>query len=370
MGKLLLLFTFFVGSQAFAGVNTSASIADDIQKEKQNLEKQEIKQRKILAALFTINKQIKKTVTERSNLSQEKLLIEANIRNLSEKVVDLDKTSKVQKAQLSERLKAIYQLGGQSLARLFIGSATSTQFERNLKIMGIIAENDLELIKNYSRDLQELKNKKEKLNNRLSYLKKIEDKISNQEKKFTVELLAKNKILDGIRKNKNFTQNKLNLLKEQSAQYNIDDSGVFDTLFKASFADQKGVLPTPVSGRLSKRFGLEKFSEHTYNINHKGIFIAARSNAPVQSVFDGRVSFAGQLPGYGNTLVIDHGDHYYTVYAHVNDVKVQAGDSVQQSQIIASVGRSLKDEQDGLYFEVRHFSEPYDPQQWMKGFNL
>lgn len=370
MKFFLLLSLFVFCGQTFAGVNSSVNLIDDIQKEKMNLEKQEIKQRKILATLFTINKQIKKTVTERSNLNQEKLLLEANIRNLSEKVVDLDKTSKIQKAQLSERLKAIYQLGGQSLARLFIGSATSTQFERNLKIMGVIAENDLDLIRNYSRDMQELKNKKEKLNNRLAYLKKIEEKISNQEAKFTNELLAKNKILNGIRKNKNFTLNKLNQLKEQSAQYNIDDSGVFDTLFKASFADQKGLLPIPVAGRLSKRFGLEKFSEHTYNINHKGIFIAAMSNASVQSVFDGRVSFAGQLPGYGNTLVIDHGDHYYTVYAHVNEVKVQVGDNVQQSQVIASVGRSSTNDQDGLYFEVRHFSEPYDPQQWMKGFNL
>ena len=80
----------------------------------------------------------------------------------------------------------------------------------------------------------------------------------------------------------------------------------------------------------------------------------------VKSVFAGTVAFVGSLAGYGKTLVIDHGDHYYTVYSHTDSISVGEGDEVAQNQIIASSG-------EGLYFEVRHFSEPYDPSSWIKG---
>ena len=119
-----------------------------------------------------------------------------------------------------------------------------------------------------------------------------------------------------------------------------------------------------------QKFGLAKSNDHPYTLNHKGIFISAPQGNPVQTVFEGKVSFAGELPGFGKTLIIDHGDHYYTVYAHAKDLKVQMGDEVTQSQTVATVGRSLQDNSDGLYFEIRHFSEPYDPQLWMKGLSL
>ena len=93
-------------------------------------------------------------------------------------------------------------------------------------------------------------------------------------------------------------------------------------------------------------------------------------NTPVKAVFQGKVSFADNLPGYGPTLIIDHGDHYYSVYAFNKALQVHAGDQVRQSQTVAFSGPSDRPVGDGLYFELRHFSEPLDPKQWMKGSSL
>jgi septal ring factor EnvC (AmiA/AmiB activator) len=239
--------------------------------------------------------------------------------------------------------------------------------ERNLKILGIVASRDLELIKNYRQDVQDLQSKRKTLALRLESLKSVEQKISAQEKKLIAEQALKNKLLDGIRKSKLFAINKINGLREKSMQFNIDDAGVFDLLFKASFGDQKGELPRPLEGVVTRKFGLMKGQDHPYTLSSKGVFISAAKGSPIKSVFSGKVSYVGELPGFGNTLIVDHGDHYYSVYANAEEVKVNLGDEITQSQVVGSAGGISTDNPAGLYFEIRHFSEPYDPQQWMKG---
>ncbi|MNJ91212.1 Murein hydrolase activator EnvC precursor [compost metagenome] len=343
------------------------AIAKDFEKTKKTLEEAELKQRRVLSALYQINKKIKKIVTDRGNLSQQRSLLEVNIKSLEQKVSEIEGRTKSQKALLAERLRVIYKLGGQSLARLLLSSASSSEVERNLKILGIVAQRDLELVKNYSRDLQDLQSRKKILAQRLDSLKTVEEKIVRQEKNLVSEQIVKNKILDGIRKSRLFAINKINGLREKSLQFNLEDAGLFDLLFKPSFADHKGTLPHPTEGPIVKRFGLIKGQDHPYTLNHKGIFISASPGAPVKSVFGGTVSYVGDLPGFGKTLIIDHGDHYYTVYAHTDEIKVSLGEEISQAQVVASAGVPAMEKPSGLYFEIRHFSEPYDPQQWMKG---
>lgn len=343
------------------------SIAKDFEATKKKLEEAELKQRQVLSALYQLNKKIKKLVTEKGELSQQRAFLEINVRNLTQKVADLDQRSKSQRALLAERLRAIYKLGGPSVARFLFSSSSSASLERNLKILGIVAARDLELIKNYSRDLQDLQNKRKMLASKLENLKSVETRIVAQEKQMRREQELKGKILDGIRKSKLFAMNKIHGLREKSLQYNIEDAGLFDLLFKPSFADQKGALPQPLQGVITQKFGLMKGTEHPYTLSHKGIFISAAKGSPIKTVFEGRVSYVGELPGFGTTLIVDHGDHYYSVYSHAQEVKVNTGDEVTQAQVIASVGESPDDGHPGLYFEIRHFSEPYDPQQWMKG---
>lgn len=355
---------FSVSSSAESEVKT---LAQDLEKTRQSLEKAELKQRQVLSALYQLNKKIKRSVTERGKLSQQKSLLEVNIKTLSERVQDLDQKSGSQKALLAERLRAIYKLGGASLARFLVSSSNSATLERNLKVLGIVASRDLDLIKTYRQDLKELESQRRTLALRLEGLNEVEQRIANQEAALRKEQNLKSKLLDGIRKSKMFALNKIQDLRKQSLKFNIEEAGIFDLLFKPSFADHKGALPKPLEGTVVRRFGLMKGEDHPYTLTHKGIFISAAKGSPIKSVFDGKVSYVGLLPGFGNTLIVDHGDHYYSVYAHAEEVKVQLGDEIAQAQVIANVGHSVQEATPGLYFEIRHFSEPYDPQQWTKG---
>jgi septal ring factor EnvC (AmiA/AmiB activator) len=370
---LTLLICATAGARAEAVKSTDKSlekIALDMKVAKDNLVIQDLKQRKVLTALYSINKNLKKLVTEKADLGQQKGLVELEIDGLNLKMEENAHQAELQKAQLTERLRAIYKLRGPTLARFLFAAKSSADLERNLKILGIVAQRDLQLVKSYRDSVKDMQYRKTKLTQKLSSVKTVENELLASEAKLQLEVARKNKILVGIHKSKMFTQEKIQDLKNKSMSYDLADSGLMDMLLKPSFEAEKGRLPRPVQGPVLRRFGLVKQSDQPYVLSQKGLLIGVPRGSPVRAVFSGVVSFVGSLPGLGQVLILDHGDHYYTVYGNNADVRVQLGQEIVQSQVIASSGRSSFDQTNGLYFEVRHFSEPYNPMEWVKGFSL
>lgn len=347
-------------------------LVQEFQKTKTHLQRDEIKQREILGSLYDIGKKMKKIVGEKSDLEQEKLSVESYVRDLASKITDLSKRAQVQRTLLRSRLSIIYKLGGQGLARILFSSSSSSQLERNLKILGIISKQDLHLIKDYSNSVQELEKRKQKLQIRWAHLQKVKRRIQTKEENLLAENQQKNKILQKIKNAQEIKIGQLSTLRKKSLEFAgmKDDSGLLDLLFRPAFSEQMGRLPKPIEGQLVQGFGLMKDEVHHVVLSHKGQFYSAPLGTLVKSIFTGRVAFAGDIEGFGKTLIVDHGDHYYSVYSHTRNLQVHEGDEVQQLQILAQSGRSGSGFGDGIYFEIRHFSEPADPKPWMKGSSL
>lgn len=312
---------------------------------------------------------MKKLVTEKADLEEQRNLTELQIQGLNSKIDENNKQTTLQRAQLTDRLRAIYKLKGPSLARFLFAANSSSDLERNLKVLGIVAKRDMDLIKNYRESIKDLHYRKERLEQKLASLQEVEKNLKVHSLKLEKEISQKNSILAGIRRTKMFTRDQIKQLKDKSLSYDIADTGLMDLLLKPSFEAQKGALPRPVEGLVVKNFGLIKVPDQSYVLSNKGLFISANPGSPVKAVFSGVVSFAGTLPGLGQVLILDHGDHYYTVYGNNANLRVQLGQEVAQAQVIANSGRSSFDQQNGLYFEVRHFSEPYNPTEWVKGIS-
>ena len=97
---------------------------------------------------------------------------------------------------------------------------------------------------------------------------------------------------------------------------------------------------------------------------HKGVDYAARTGTPVKSAGDGEVSFLGNQGGYGQMLIIKHGEHYETVYAHLSDFKdgLESGDTVKQGEVIGYVGQSGLATGPHLHYEFRVDGEHRNPE--------
>jgi murein hydrolase activator len=129
------------------------------------------------------------------------------------------------------------------------------------------------------------------------------------------------------------------------------------------FSSLKGSLRLPVRGELAGRFG----SPHPEgSVSAKGVFIRAAEGEPVRAVGAGRVVYADWMRGFGNLLIVDHGEAYLSIYGNNESLLKQTGDAVALGEPIATVGQSGGNEETGLYFELRHLGKPFDPLHWVK----
>jgi septal ring factor EnvC (AmiA/AmiB activator) len=121
---------------------------------------------------------------------------------------------------------------------------------------------------------------------------------------------------------------------------------------EARFSALRGRLPLPVRGELSGRFG--------------GLFIRTPGGQAVRAVARGRVVYADWMRGFGNLLILDHGENYLSIYANNEALLKRVGDVVEGGEPLAVTGASGGNEETGLYFEMRHLGRPFDPRQWVR----
>lgn len=132
------------------------------------------------------------------------------------------------------------------------------------------------------------------------------------------------------------------------------------------FGTLRGRLPWPTEGRIIAAFGAQvhpRFGTRTFR---NGVDIEANEGRDVSAVFTGHVIYTGWFKGYGNLIILDHDNEYYTLYAHMAEVGVKEGDDVRQGQRIGTVGDTGSLEGPRLYFEVRYQGKPQDPEQWLR----
>jgi septal ring factor EnvC (AmiA/AmiB activator) len=131
------------------------------------------------------------------------------------------------------------------------------------------------------------------------------------------------------------------------------------------FEAYKGLLSWPVRGKIISFFGSQRDQKYAVTSFHSGINIQAERGEPIHCVCGGYTIFSSWFKGFGNMMIIDHGDHYYTVYAHLEEVFKVKGDRVEKNEVIATVGDSGSMMGPALHFEVRHHGKPVDPMQWI-----
>jgi len=132
------------------------------------------------------------------------------------------------------------------------------------------------------------------------------------------------------------------------------------------FGTLRGRLPWPTEGRIIAAFGAQvhpRFGTRTFR---NGVDIEANEGKDVAAVFGGHVVYTGWFKGYGNLIILDHDNEYYTLYAHMAEIGVKEGDDVRQGQRIGTVGDTGSLDGPRLYFEVRYQGKPQDPEQWLR----
>ncbi len=182
-------------------------------------------------------------------------------------------------------------------------------------------------------------------------------------------------MLDDIRKKKTLAAAAIAGLKEAAAaldkqidahSWEIHPAAGLVEAADAPFPSRKGLLPAPVEGKIVSLYGPSKIGPHQSASFRNGISIQADPGEPVRAVYGGRALYADWFKGYGNMIIIDHGNNYCSLYAHARELFKAKGDRVEPEEVIATVGDTGSMVGTTLYFEIRHHGKPVDPLAWLK----
>lgn len=327
-------------------------------------------------------KQIALLRQQNKNMSE---LINSSIKKIKNKEDELNDL----KLQLKQRSIHIFKYGKENPLSEIVLSDNWNQALNRLKYLDILLEYEKKINSKIKANIKDLKNEKKQLvkdqknqKSILSDAKKIKTNLEKDKK----EKLNRIKQIDNnrteLKETLNTKKKKISdieniikklitdskeakkreeILAQQRAKQNKATSG--------NFAKMKGKLDWPSEGKIITKFGKKINSElHTVTENI-GINIETAKDAPVYSVLDGDVSIVSYLRGYGNYIVLRHGEGYFTVYANLKNITVQQGDYINSNFKIANANESNDLEiskKHYIHFEIWKDEVKLDPELWIK----
>ena len=342
-------------------------------------------------AISAANRKLRE-INQKQNLNKNAL------NTLKKQSLTINESLSQQQNRLSALLKHQYMRGNQSYAQLILQDKNPSDIARDVKYFSYIAKEHAKLID----DMQGSLSKVKELNNQTSAaLQKVAELKSKQEaekKELEQQKQEKAKVVKTLSKQisaqrseiKKLSRDEKNLsqlverlakivpkktkkpVKKNAKKTTNDENDGNQTIAKneqtptnayagSNFSALKGKLNLPVRGELTNRFGSAR---QDTGISWKGLFIRAAEGADVRSIASGRVVFADWMRGFGNLIIVDHGDGYMSLYGNNQAVFKRVGDNVDGGDAIASVGNSGGNESNGLYYELRRQSKPFDPLSW------
>jgi len=233
---------------------------------------------------------------------------------------------------------------------------------------------------------QQLSTRKVAKSNRLAEYQRIADyknKMLDEEQSET-QLLAKRRkeredLLNKVKKDQallrqQLTEKKLaaqrveNFIKTLEAEREaLPERPLVTWAPEVPFRNLKGKMNWPTSGKVVTKFGLQRNQQFDTVTENPGIEIEAPEGDPVYAVCTGQVTKITWLRGYGNTIIIDHQEGYYTVYAHLGDINVREGQVVLAGEYIGTIGQTGTLSGPRLHFEIWAKREKQDPLTWLTG---
>jgi len=339
------------------------------------------REKKISADLALIKRQLEAKKREAARLRREIDQSQSRIRRLNEEIVASQGRLAKARMLLATRLRALYKQRETGLTSLLLSADSLHQAGLNLRYLQAIAHQDRQLIRNFQREISSQREKKEEVGRQLQRFSLSQRALRTKQEEIAQDEVQKKRLLAKVQSEKAISLQRISELQRSSealqaligelqekmkaARASAAKGAETAYLKGLHFLSAKGKLAWPSQGELIASFGRREHPRyHTFTFN-KGIDIAAPIGEEIRAVFEGIVLFADWFRGYGRMAIIDHGQGFFSLYAHASELLVRAGDKVSPRQVIGRVGDSASPEGPRLHFEIREDGKPVDPLQWL-----
>jgi len=328
--------------------------------EKRRAEREKRKEeRSILASLDKVEREIERCKKELRSLEEERQRISAEIRRAQRELARIERERERLKEVIRRRLEGIYGAYRYGAARLILSSSTYGDMVRRWRVLNLLLQEDAGLLRRYGELAKQKDREWQRLRERQRLLLDKEREIEEKERALEKEKRRKREILLAIKAEREKYQQAISELRKRERALKrlieeLREKGRGIRRKGKGFVSMKGRLPLPVKGRIFRLRG-----------RRKGIGFRAKEGAEIRAVYDGTVVYASWFMGYGNLMIIDHGDGYHTLFAHASRLLKKVGERVKAGEVVALVGNTGSFEGPMLYFEIRHKGRCENPLVWL-----
>jgi septal ring factor EnvC (AmiA/AmiB activator) len=287
-----------------------------------------------------------------------------------QRIDSLTKTLAEQKVLLARRVGALYKLGKMSYVRLFLSIEDQTNPFEAITMLSYLASRDAREIERFKQTQREYQDEIAMLDDQKGKIAEIRAYVEGRQAQITVKRHEQEKLLASIRAEQRRSESRLAELQEKERRLErlltlLSERRGSTEVFVSRITEFKGAIQWPASGKVIEGFGRQRSQKFaTYTVNN-GIKIEAEAGHPVSAVFAGTVLYAQWFKGYGNLVIVDHGERVYSLYGNTQSPRVSVGNKVKPGQVITSVAED--EEGSGyLYFEIREDNKPADPTAWLR----
>ncbi len=315
----------------------------------------------VLESLHNIDTELSERERELREMETRLLETRDRLRQAKLQVLMLNKTLDQTKEELASRLMALFKMGKRPPAVFLLSSPSYIDLLRIDKYLRVIIQYDARLVETYRHQMALKEDSQRALvQDEAQWRKNISEV---EEKKDQVKKAKETKqvLLRSIQNQKVVYKKLIGELEERAGELQtligkLEREKSLVSYGKSKHEPGKGKLIPPVEGKV-----ISLFKERGQN----GIEIKAPEGAEIRAVLPGKVLYADWFKGFGNLVIIDHGDHLFTVSAYCSRLLKKVGDDVSQGEAIALVGSAGSLKGACLYFEIRRQGKPEDPLGWI-----
>ena len=387
-GSAAIVYGLVIMSPVYAAKERTDPLADKIERERKTLEKlqQEIENKKkhaqatekkkesVLQAIQDLDDTLLTKRQERTVINRRLKEKNQEIERINDHLAGLRSTIADRRHSILARLRVQYMEGRFGHLGALLAADTYEAFQQRIQYLSAVSQREYDLMQAYRDNVDRLERTERQ--RAVARDEMLVIKYHTEKKVGEIQSLKrrKNVILATITQQKEAYDHALAELERSASRVDGLLKELEERRKTAAFQppkDVKGIRPLkgglhwPAEGEIVSFFGRQKHPTFDTYVQRKGIEIRTDEGSAIRSVMSGIVVFADWLKGYGQVVILDHANGFFSLYAHASKLLVKVGEQVPAGSMIAETGDTGLTGDNTLYFELRQGAQAVDPLAWL-----
>lgn len=325
----------------------------------------------VLHKLRQVDEALLSAAGQQQKLLQQERALTQRQQQGQEKMRQQSARAEAARRNLGAVLRRLYRQGpGGYFAFLLQSTSLDEFFVRQALLRRMLLANRSALA-DFRQSYRELEGEQQQRQENLAQLAQVRRELASARSRYQGERQHKETLLKLVHEQKEFYQRSIREMEEAAADLQTLIDRLHDQAGAAPapaipFSTLRKACPWPVQqGKIAHRFGRLFDPRLQSHVRFKGLEMRIPEGSEIRAIAAGRVAFAGWLEGYGQLLILDHGEGYFSLYSGLSRLDKNQGDAVASAEHLGLSGSTGSLTGPRLYFEIRHKGVAKDPMEWL-----